>query len=99
MSNGARGGDDEQSCSLELSELKSIPSDAGILLRAREDDETNKSEDALHCRVHIQGGGDYLVVRLGRLPEELATPMYCSARGNWTDLVLNTRRQTCKPID
>jgi hypothetical protein len=98
LSHDATGGGDEQSCSIALSDLKQVRSDSGIVLRAREDDETDTSESAQYCTLHLLGGGDYVVALVDGC-KGAGDTMFCSARGSWSDMVLNRRTQACKAIE
>ncbi|MGA2793397.1 MAG: hypothetical protein ABSE69_07655 [Roseiarcus sp.] len=98
LSHDATGWNDEQSCSIALSDLKQIRSDSGILLRAKEDDETDTSQSAQHCTLRLLGGGDYIVIQVDGC-KGAGDTMFCSARGSWSDLVLNRKTQACKAIE
>lgn len=97
LSSRATGWNEEHSCALDLSDLKQVPSSSGILLRAKEDDEKDTSEGSQHCTVHLLGDDDYIYVRVDGC-KGAGDTMFCSARGSWTDLVLNRKTQTCKAI-
>jgi hypothetical protein len=77
--------------------LRQVPSDAGVLLRAKEDDEKDTSEDAQHCTLRILGDDNYLYVRVDGC-KGAGDTMFCSARGSLTDLVVNRKAQTCKAV-
>ena len=93
---------DDQSCSIELGDLKRVPSDAGILLRSKGDDPG--AENAPHCTVRILAAGDYLYVQMGDSSETgndcrgAADAMYCSPRSFWADMIVERKTQLCKSV-
>ncbi len=98
LSHDVTGWNDEQSCSIAMSDLKQIRSDSGILLRAKEDDETDTSESAQHCALRLLGDSDTIVVQVDGC-KGAGDTMFCSARGSWSDLVLDRKTQACKAIE
>jgi hypothetical protein len=96
--NEATSKHDEQSCSVDLGELEQIDSDSGVLLRARGDDPNDTSPDTMHCSVRVLGDSDHLVIRVEGC-KGAGDTMFCSARGGWTDLVVNRKTQVCKAIE
>ena len=93
---------DEQSCSISLSDLKREKTGEGVLLRARADNPGDAS--APHCTVRIIGAGDWLVVNVGDAGDsgndcrQAGDAMFCSPRAMWTDLIVNRKAQTCRPV-
>jgi hypothetical protein len=87
---------DSQHCVLKPGALRQEKSEAGILLRAK-----NESE-AQRCSVRLYRAGDYLVIRIGdpsRTGDDCrgaGSTMFCSAHGNWADLILT--RSGCRPV-
>ena len=73
-------------------------SDAGILLRAREDDVSNTRGGAQHCSVRVLGDEGAMVVEVDGC-KGAGDTMFCSARGNWSDLVLDRKTQVCRAIE
>ena len=94
---------DDQSCSIELGDLKRVPSDAGILLRSKGDDPG--AENTPHCSVRILAAGDYLYVQMGDSSENgnecrgAADAMYCSPRSFWADMIVERKTQVCKSVE
>jgi hypothetical protein len=92
---------DQQSCSIDLSQLHRAPSDSGVLLQTR----TGKlGPDQHQCSIRIVGNQDFLFVAIGDADEDGndchgdTDMMYCSARGSWTDLVVERKTQTCRAV-
>ena len=98
LSHEATSEHDEQSCSVALSDLTQIPTDSGILLRAKDDDGTDTNEGAQHCTLHVRGDSGALIIEVAGCMSA-GGAMLCSARGSWSDLVLNRKTQTCKAIE
>ena len=102
LNSSATGCGDEQSCSLHLNRLHRAQSDAGILLQTR----TAMTPAGLHqCSIRIVGNADYLFVQVGDADEDGNDchgddeMMYCSARGSWTDLVVERKTNTCRAVE
>jgi hypothetical protein len=91
ISQYANGNGDNQGCSIALSDLKQVPSDDGILLKAKED----QPSDENHCAIRLVDAGDYIFVRIGDCQSAGGT-MFCTARGGFTDMFLNRKTGTCK---
>jgi hypothetical protein len=98
LSHDATGFGDAQSCSIGLGDLRQERSQSGILLRAREDDVSDTGEAAQHCSVRVLGSGDALVVEVNGC-KGAGDTMFCSARGSWSDLVLDRKTQACRAIE
>lgn len=99
---GERSADgDDQSCSLDLTDLHQVPASTGILLRAKGD----SPKDPQHCTVRLYNTGDYLVIRTGDASQEgddcrgVADATFCSPRSLWADVIVNMDKQTCKPVE
>jgi hypothetical protein len=97
LSSDVTGWNEEHGCSIDLSDLRQVPSDAGVLLRAKEDDEKDTSEGAQHCALRILGDDNYLYVHVDGC-KGAGDTMFCSTRGSLTDLVVNRKAQTCKAV-
>ena len=97
---------DEQTCSIDLEDLKQLPLSAelGILLEAGEAKDSGSTGEGGRCTVRIVGNGDILWVRFGDSLEDgndcrsAGSGMLCSPRAFWNDLVLDRRTQKCKAI-
>jgi hypothetical protein len=99
---GAYGDDnDEQTCSIDLKDLKQVTSEVGILLKADADD---SEADGKQCTVRIVGEEDTLWIRFGDSSEEgndcrgVASTMFCSPRAFWNDVILDRRTQKCRAL-
>jgi hypothetical protein len=96
-------GDDknEETCSIDMKDLKQIESAVGILLQAKNDD---SEEEAKKCTVRISGDADHLWIRFGDSSEEgndcrrVGSTMFCSPRAFWNDILLDRRTQKCKAL-
>jgi hypothetical protein len=103
LNSSAKGWGDEQSCSLDLTEMHRAQSDAGILLQTRKTSPAAGS-DLHQCSIRIVGNADYLFVAVGDADEDGndchgdTDMMYCSARGSWTDLVVERKTDTCRAV-
>ena len=98
LSNEATGENDEQSCSVALSDLKQVAAQSGIALRAKDEgEEKDANAEAEHCALQILGDDDHLVVEVDGC-KSAGGAMLCSARGSWTELVLDRKTQTCKAM-
>jgi len=92
---------DEQTCSMDLKDLKQTATEAGILLSYKDN---NPGEEGGRCTVRIVGGGDLLWVRFGDSSEggndcrSAGANMLCSSRAFWNDIVLDRRTQKCKAL-
>jgi hypothetical protein len=97
---------DEQTCSIDLKELKQVPSptEPGILLEVKEAKDRGSGEEGGRCTVRIVGNDDILWVRFGDSSEEgndcrsAGPTMFCSPRAFWNDLVVDRRTQKCKAL-
>lgn len=100
MSEGSTAVDgDEQSCQIDLSQLKPIATPLGIRFRAKSDSPNGPE----HCTFRIVAAGDYLVVEPGSDEDgdsckSTGDEMFCSPRGAWSPMVLNRTTQTCKNV-
>ena len=104
LNSSATGWGDEQSCSLHLNRLHRAQSDAGILLQTRRASPPAGSDEH-QCSIRIVGNADYLFVAVGDADEDGNDchgddeMMYCSARGSWTDLVVERKTDTCRAVE
>jgi hypothetical protein len=99
---GAHGDNkDDQTCSIDLKELKQVDSGAGILLEARD---SGPDGQGGRCTVRIVGNDDVLWVRFGDSSEEgndcrsAGSTMFCSPRAFWNDIILDRRTKKCKAL-
>jgi hypothetical protein len=99
---GAYGDDkDEQTCTIDLKDLKQVASEVGILLQAKNDD---SEEEDKKCTVRIVGDTDILWIRFGDSSEEgndcrgTGSTMFCSPRAFWNDTILDRRTQKCRAL-
>ena len=94
---------DEQSCSISLADFSREKTDEGILLRAKGDAHPDDANDQ-HCTVRIIGAGDYFVVLVGDTSDSnndcrgSADTVFCSARGMWSDVIVDRKTQKCLPV-
>lgn len=103
LSQGSKGRDgDEQSCSIALSDLQRVPNGTGVLLRARGD---QPGGDMQHCTIRVAGTANFLYVSPGDTAETnndckgANDVMFCSARANWGDFLIDRRSKICGPAD
>jgi len=96
-SQNARSSGDEQACLLDLAALKQIKVPDGIALSSGP-----KEGEGGTCTVKISKSGESLSVQFGD-PNEAdndcrssSQEMFCSPRGYWAGLTLNTRTHQCK---
>ncbi len=90
-------GGEAQSCRLDLSDLKQVPTPVGILLHARGDRPSSEH----HCSVRLFAAGDYLVTRIGDSSQEnddCRAAQFCTPRTFWLGLVVNRQTQVCKQV-
>ena len=84
----------EQTCNIDLRDLKQDMSDAGILLRTRD----------ASCRVRIIGDADTLWIVFGEISEngkdcrQAGDTMFCGPRAFWNDILFDRHTQKCKAI-
>ena len=97
FSQDVTGFNDQQGCSIALSDLRQVPAPAGILLVGKVDDAAASGDAAKPCSVHLLGSSDSIVVQVDGC-KQAGGAMLCSARGSWSDLVVDRRTQTCKAI-
>jgi len=101
LDNEAKSKYDAQSCSIDLKSLHKKPSDAGILLRSG----TGNGDINEHCSIRFVGNGSYIYVRIGDANETNDDckgddeEMFCSARGSWTDLVVERKTRVCRAVE
>jgi hypothetical protein len=92
---------DAQHCSIDLPDLKPIPSDAGILFTVVDE---NSHEPEQRSIVRIVGDANILWIQFGDTSEEgndcrqAGNKMFCSPRAFWNDLILDRRTHTCRPL-
>jgi hypothetical protein len=91
---------DEQGCLIDLTNLKQVPSETGILLKVIDEESGEEGE----CAIRIAGDADVLWIRFEdsskgrdacRYGESRA---FCSSRAFWNDILLDRRTQKCKAI-
>jgi hypothetical protein len=90
-------GEDPQSCTLTLRDMKQVADKTGITLRAK--------ADPAKCSLRITAAGDYLIIRPGQASQAgddcrtTGHKAICSPNAFWSDLVLNRRTQSCKSVE
>jgi len=95
-------GGEEQGCQIGLSDLRPAESSSGMLLRAKGDQPNGEGP---HCSVRILGTGEWLYVQMGDPTEPdndckgAGDTMYCSPRAFWTDMVVDTKTNSCKSVE
>ena len=92
MSRTAKGGGDEQSCSIALSDLEQKPAKTGILLHADSDTPDGS------CDIRLVRAGDYLYVEVGADCRGTSDTMFCSPRAFWTDLIVDRAAKVCRQV-
>jgi hypothetical protein len=99
---GAYGDEkDEQTCSIDLMNVKPIPSDAGILLQAKPGQGDGGNQK---CTIRILGDEDTLWIRFGDSASEgndcrsAGAEMYCSPRAFWNDIVIDRHTKKCRAL-
>ena len=97
----ANGGDrGDQQCSIRLDDLTQVPTDVGILLKATDEE----NGDGSKCTVRIVADPDTLTISHGEWGDlqndcrRSGTTMFCSTRGDWSDIVMERSTQKCKTI-
>jgi len=100
FSNEAKGPNDHM-CSIGFKDLKQIPSDLGISLRAKKDDVSDTSKSALHCSFQLEGSKDFILIRAngcqGAGSDDVE--MFCPMGAAWADLIVDRRTQACKIVE
>ena len=94
LSQTVTGWGDTQQCSMDLGDVGQVPSPSGLVLKAGQDPD---SGEAPVCAVSIVGGGAYLLLRVGDC-RSADGAMLCSARGSWSDLVIDRAAQSCRAV-
>jgi hypothetical protein len=95
--------DGDQGCFYELENFKPAASDAGLLLRARDEDDP-LSADSQRCSIRIVGDADYLLVEVGDATQSNDDCRYsgdrafCSPRSFPADMIVNRKAGTCRPV-
>ena len=68
------------------------------------DTAADRTDGGQHCTIRFYRAGDYLVVKPGDSSQAgddcrgAGALRFCSAGGFWSDLVLNRKTQTCRPV-
>ena len=95
--------DDQQGCFYGLKDFTQIPTDGGILLKAKDEDEP-MTPDSQRCTIRILGDADHLLVRFGASGEKnddcrfSGTTAFCSPRSWMADMIVNRRSNSCKSV-
>jgi hypothetical protein len=97
---------DSQGCYIGLKDFRQVPSETGILLRAKSDNPNDKTDGTQHCTVRIIGSADFLYVSPGDLSQNGndckgagEDIMFCSPRASWGDYMIERKSAVCKPAD
>ena len=95
--------DDQQGCSYALRDFTQVPSDVGILLKAKDEDQP-MTPDSQRCTIHIVGDADHLFIQFGASGATnddcrfSGTTAFCSPRSWMADMIVNRRANNCKSI-
>ncbi|HEY1941512.1 MAG TPA: hypothetical protein VGH40_05250 [Roseiarcus sp.] len=96
--------DGEQGCFYSLEDFTPVPSDVGLVLKAKDEDQPLDA-DSQRCTIQVVGDADHLLVQFGD-PWEThndcrfsGTTAFCSPRSWMTDFVVDRRTKSCKPIE
>lgn len=98
LSRSQKSDGEEQTCRIAPGNMKQLSTPVGILLRARAD------QGSQHCTIRLYRAGDFLMVKPGDFTQSgddcrgAGTTRFCSTNGFWSDLVLNRKSQTCRPV-
>ena len=96
--------DGEQGCFYSLADFSRAPSDVGLLLKAKDEDEPLDA-DSQRCTIHVVGDADHLFVQFGNPGEKnddcrySGTTAFCSPRSWPADFIVDRRTKSCKPIE
>jgi hypothetical protein len=96
--------DNQQSCSINLQDLRQVPSKTGILLQARDVEGEDRGEGGSKCSVRIVADKDTLRVGFGEPADSdndcrrSGTTMFCSPRGDWSDMVIERDTKRCMTL-
>lgn len=100
MTRSEKSDGDMQTCRIAPGATKQLSAPVGILLRAKAD----RPSGSQHCTVRLYRAGDYLVVKPGNALQKgddcrgAGTVRFCSDSGFWSDLIVNRKAQSCKPV-
>lgn len=95
--------DGQQGCFYALRDFAEVPTDAGILLKAKDEDEP-MTPDSQRCTIRIVGDADHLFVHFGDSGETnddcrfSGTTAFCSPRSWMADMIVNRRTNSCRSI-
>lgn len=95
--------DDQQGCFYALRDFAQIPSDVGVLLKAKDEDEPMTPESQ-RCTIRIVGDAGHLFVKFGASAAKnddcrySGTTAFCSPRSWMADMIVDRRTHSCKTI-
>jgi hypothetical protein len=95
--------DGQQGCFYALGDFTQVPAEAGILLRAKDEDHP-LTADSQRCTIRIVGDADHLFVRFGDSGEKnddcrfSGTTAFCSPRSWMADMIVDRRTNRCKSV-
>jgi hypothetical protein len=95
--------DGQQGCFYSLGDFAKVPTDVGVLLKAKDEDDP-LTEDSQRCTIRIVGDADTLFVQFGDLTEKnndcrfSGTTAFCSPRSWMADIIVNRRTKGCKSV-
>lgn len=95
--------DGQQGCFYALGDFAQVPTDVGILLKAKDEDQP-LTADSQRCAIRIVGDADHLFVRFGASGEKnddcrfSGTTAFCSPRSWMADVIVARATGACKTI-
>ncbi len=92
-----------QGCFYSLQDFSRVPTDAGVLLKAKDEDDP-MTEESQHCTIRIVGDADTLFVQFGDPTGKnddcrfSGATAFCSPRSWMADIIVNRKTKSCKSV-
>ncbi len=94
----------ENGCFYSLKDFTPVPSDVGLLLTAKDEDQPI-TPDSQRCTIRVVGDANHLVVQFGDTADAhndcrfSGSTAFCSPRSWPADFIVDRRTKSCKPIE
>ncbi len=95
--------DGRQGCFYALGDFAKVPTDVGVLLKAKDEDDP-LTEDSQRCTIRIVGDADHLFVQFGDLTQKnddcrfSGTTAFCSPRSWMADVIVDRKTKRCRTV-
>jgi hypothetical protein len=93
----------QQGCFYSLKDFSEVPTDAGVLLKAKDEDDPI-TEDSQHCTIRIVGDADTLFLQFGDLTEKnddcrfSGATAFCSPRSWMAEVIVDRKTKSCRAV-